>query len=305
MNRTTPLICLGATALVLTGALFTSHRLQYRATDGFSADYIEFAFPFRPDWQIPKEKAEPQELLAQSFSYLGKGARSYAFLGEDGKTVLKFFKYRYHQPHWMVRYLPDFPPFNYLRQKKIGKVSLETVLNGYGIAYSQDPEGTALLHIHLNETAGVYPPVTVFDKQGKAHLIDLDRTRFVLQKKVQEAEDLIGELLVEGNVEEAKKRIGQIFDLYLSHYRQGLCDLGVGILRNNGFDGEKAVHFDVGKLTRDESVRQLAATEQRIVRMAKKIEFWLRINYPAHHDALVSDLQEKLFNLYGVSHDLS
>lgn len=292
-----------AAPLLLFSAVFTYNKLSYDSTDGFSKSFVEFDLPYKEEWNVlpitSEKESEVDSLLSKHYTYLGKGARSYAFLSEDGETVLKFFKYRYHQPHWMVRYLPDLPLINYFRKKKLGKVSLDTVLTGYKNAYDYDREGTGLLYVHLNETKEKHPVIKVSDKSGHEVEIDLDRARFVLQKKVEEAEDVLARLLEAGDVQTASERIAQIFDLYHSQHAKGLIDLGNGILRNNGFDGSQAIHFDVGKL-----VKKRDNPSDKMIHMAKKVELWVEIHYPEYREEIVQTLNHKLFELYGVNNDL-
>jgi hypothetical protein len=257
---------------------------------------IQFDFPYHPEWDATlstKEKEHIHTILSQKFTYLGKGARLVSFLSEDGAYVLKFFKYRYHQPHWAVGYLPDVFPFKSYRQRKMKKVSLETVLNGYGIAFKYIPESTGLVYVHLNQTSHLLPEVRIIDKQGKDHLIILDGTRFVVQLKVEELERLLHQMLKNQQVELAKQRLRQVIGLYKEYYQQGLYDLGVGILRNNGFIHDQPIHFDVSKMTMDDKVRDPQFQQERLKIMLKKVSGWLRENYPQYHDDVMRNLEDK------------
>jgi hypothetical protein len=270
----------------------------------FSVEEIQFNFPDQGDWEISlsnEKHNQINQILQQNFYYLGKGARLICFLSEDGQYVLKFFKYRYHQPHWAVRFLPAVFPFESYRQKKMKKVSLHTVLTGYKIAYDHDPEGTGLLYIHLNLTNDKHSLVTVIDKQGNKHLISLDRTRFILQRKVKELTDLLHECLSQQNEELALKRINQIFDLYHFHYQQGLYDVGIGILRNNGFIGEQPIHFDVGKMTLDFQTLDPNFQRKKLVFFSKKVEQWLDKHYPCSRDKLIKGLKQHVFEIDNAS----
>lgn len=93
------------TTLLVCAALFLYKKQLYKATGGFSVATIQFDLPYNPDWETVHPTENLDKIVQQKFTYLAKGARSFAFISEDGNTILKFFKYRYHEPHWALRYL--------------------------------------------------------------------------------------------------------------------------------------------------------------------------------------------------------
>lgn len=267
----------------------------------FDLKTIQFDYPYNKDWEIdPLNQDQTNQInaiLSQKFTYLGKGARLLCFLSEDGVYVLKFFKYRYHYPHFAT-YLPNVFPFKNYKQQKMKKVSLYTVLNGYKIAYEHEPNSTGLIYIHLNQTMNQLPSVLIVDKQGKPHLVDLDDTRFVIQLRVEELTEVMTQLLNDQNIPTAKERLCQIIDLYLSHYKKNLFDLGVGILCNNGFIDDLPIHFDVSKMTIDEKICQPSLQKKSLTTMAKKIDLWLLKNYPAYRDEIMLTINHKLAEIH-------
>lgn len=263
----------------------------------FAIEKIQFDWPQEKTWEMfplsPNERAFIQQLFSQPFSYLGKGARTFSFVSQDGKYVLKFFKYRYHLPHWAVRWLPPIFPCHSYRQRKMQKTPLYQVLNGYKVAYDHDPLGTGLLTIHLNLTKGEYPSLIVKDKQGKAHQVSLDETRFILQKKVVELIPLLDECLKKGEARLATHRLCQVLDLYLFYYQQGLNDLGVGILKNNGFLGDRPIHFDVSKMIVDEKMKDPLCQKEQFKKIIGKVEEWLEKNHPQYRQEIIPGLEER------------
>src|SRR5205085_10468413 len=79
--------------------IFGLSRLYYRLTDDFRIANITYDLPFTPPWKVPHltldEYKNLEKILSQTFSYIGKGAQCYAFKSEDGKFVLKFFKFKH------------------------------------------------------------------------------------------------------------------------------------------------------------------------------------------------------------------
>lgn len=102
--------------------LFGMGRLYFRLTDDFRLGNITYDMPHHDEWDIPKlsdeERQRLDSILSQKFTYIGKGAQSYAFGSDDGKYVLKFFKFKHLTPHWFVEMFPLFPPFRPIVQSK-------------------------------------------------------------------------------------------------------------------------------------------------------------------------------------------
>lgn len=83
---------------LLVFVIYSSGRLYYAITAGFTISNITSDFAYNEKWDMLSlsnlEKERVNQILAQKFSYLGKGCQSYVFLSEDGEYVLKFVKIR-------------------------------------------------------------------------------------------------------------------------------------------------------------------------------------------------------------------
>src|SRR5690349_19588577 len=68
-------------------------------TQGFRYYQLLSSIPDDPRWEISsltlEEQADLSVLLDQTFTFIGKGGFCYAFLGEDQKTVLKFYTHHF------------------------------------------------------------------------------------------------------------------------------------------------------------------------------------------------------------------
>src|SRR5579872_3145415 len=84
-------------------------------TKGFRLQEILSDIPNNPAWDVDPlsidEQREVVDNLSQKFRYLGSGNQSHAFLGEDGKTVLKFFR---HNDLSLMKILNKFSPEKWL-----------------------------------------------------------------------------------------------------------------------------------------------------------------------------------------------
>ncbi|MBA2727519.1 MAG: hypothetical protein H0U49_05020, partial [Parachlamydiaceae bacterium] len=169
-------------------ALFAGVRLYYSLTDDFRLANIRYDTPNRSEWQVPDQSAAEithlNKILSQHFTYIGKGAQSYAFGSEDGKYVIKFFKFKHLRPSFWLDLLPPIFGLDNYKDKQYQRKErkLEGVFSGYRLAYLRHREDSGLLFIHLNHSENLFPPMTVIDKMGWHHSIPLDGVVFILQE---------------------------------------------------------------------------------------------------------------------------
>lgn len=276
------------TALLLFGAA----RLYYRLTDDFRLSNMTYPLPFEAPWKVPHltidERAELALILDQNFHYIGKGAQCYAFQSDDRQFVLKFFKFKHLKPNLFVDLIPPISPFKSYKRKCIErkKRKLIGVFNGYDLAFRENRIGSELLYVHLVPTDDLNLHVKVFDKIGFERQIDLDRTVFLVQRKGETLRMRMKYLLANKQLEEAEKAIASIVDMYISEYQKGVYDHDHGVMHNTGFVGSKAFHLDVGKLNRDERMKEPAFYKKDLEHVLWKIDTWVKAHYPKDYPRL-------------------
>lgn len=287
-------------SLVAALAIFGLARLYYRLTDDFRYANMQYEMPYNKEWEIaplnPKEQTQLDTVFNQPFTYIGKGAQSYAFESQDQKYILKFFKFKHLKPSSFLSLLPPVSPFKEYRetQEKRKLKKLNAVFAGYKLAYDQNKKESGLIFIHLNKTDNLNKSVTLTDKIGLKHTIELDSVVFVVQEKGQTLRTVLNDLLKQKNIPLAKERINQIFDLYFSEYQKGFFDHDHGVMHNTGFVGDNPFHLDVGKLTPDEQIKLKDNYRMDIVKVAVKINLWLKNNYPEAQPELTLAMEEHL-----------
>lgn len=284
-------------------ALFGIARVYYHVTDDFRIANMTYEIPHHLEWEIPAltaaEKEQLDHVLDQTFHYLGKGAQSYVFTSDDGKYVLKFFKFKHLKPSFFYTLLPPIYPFKQHVQKEEERKArkLDSVFTGYRLSYELHKQETGLVFIHLNKTNDLHRSVIVKDKIGRSHTIDLDSTVFLLQEKGETMRTVINNLLKKNEVALAKQRVRQVFDLYHSEYRKGIYDRDHGIMHNVGFVGDHPIHLDVGKMTLDANLKKPEVYSADLELIYKKIDLWLRVNYPQYHEEISKDMREKFLQI--------
>lgn len=295
------LVVLALAALVVFGLA----RLYYRLTDDIRIANMTYEMPYRKEWDIPPLSPMDMErinaILNQPFHYIGKGAQSYAFASQDEKYVLKFFKFKHVKPSWFVEMLPDVGSIKEYKQaqQQRRKKKLDSMFEGYRLAYEVHKDPSGIIYIHLNPTDTLHKTVVLKDKIGLSHTIDLDKFVFILQEKASTTRAVMKELLNAGRVDEAKQKIAQIFALYLTEYKKGIYDRDHGVMHNTGFVGDKPIHLDVGKLTDEPAMKEPESSDPDLEKIAGKFHTWLHANYPAYADEIDREMEIQLSAIFG------
>ena len=285
--------------LLTLAVVFYSGKLYYDfLNDGFTVENISSDYAYDSNRDVRplsvQEIALTDLILNQTFTYLGKGYQFYAFESADGEYVLKFFKYkRLRMPAW-IEYLDFIPGVKNYRlntnQKKQNK--LKGVFNSCKVAFDHLPDETGLVCVHLNKTNTLRKSVTLVDKMGGIHSIDLDQTEFLLQKKAEMLGPYIDQLISSGQIQEAKQLLSQLISLILSEYARGLSDSDHALLPNTGVFAKRPVHIDVGQFVRNEDVKMPHVYKQELFSKTYKLNAWLKSKYPELSQYLEFELRK-------------
>src|SRR2546422_718538 len=89
----------------------------HNQTKGFQVCKIYSPLPYDAQWEIQGEGVK----LNSTFRFLGKGGQFYAFVSDDGKTVLKLFKMHNLRQYGFVYKLNFFPFLNNIKVRLLFK----------------------------------------------------------------------------------------------------------------------------------------------------------------------------------------
>lgn len=261
-------------------------RGYYVLTEGFMS--CKVLYQHRPDPQLDvalsqTQKEEMEKVLCQQFFYLSKGSQCFAFQSEDGKYVLKIAKqYRFWPREWW-RCLPLPHAFEAYRERKIKRSARkrDNLLKSYSIAFEKNPEDHALVAIYLSADGNIPYIVTVRDKLGLKHHLQLGKTVFVLQKKVELAGERIERQMREKNLEGAKQSVAALMQLIEAQCRLGVKDDDHRkFLLNFGFVDDQAVAIDIGRYRSDPSLSDPENCAREVEWMTSHFQDWLEERYP-------------------------
>lgn len=236
-----------------------------------------------PEWEIPaKELSDPEwidRILSQKFTYFNKGSQSYVYISEDKQYILKFLKQDKLHPNTWLAYLPlSFNP-HYQKSLFLEKKRAST-FSAIKTAFSEFKKETGLLYVHLNRTNSLNKKITLFDRKGNLHVVDLDQTSFLVQKKANLIYVRIAELMAESKIEEAKQIISSVFALVDKLGKRGVVDNDPILRKNFGLIDDKAVQIDIGRLRIDPERIINLQHKQEIASITHSFKTWITKNYP-------------------------
>jgi hypothetical protein len=238
MARICKLLLIASAILLvsLTGYLFYDRQFKLSNVKG---DWPSVEYKVTTEAQ----KAYLQEVFLQPFRYLDRGKQSYVFVSQDGRTVLKLFDNRCLRSG-------SFPFFFSIKKKRCEK-KLKQLFKGYQIAAADDVDHSGVLYLQLASDHSYSLFVTLKDRFGITHHLDVAEVPFALQETAISLRHVMTTLLNEGKVEEAKQLLHQIIDMYVEEYRRGILDSDHNFMYNTGFVNGRPIRIDVGRLQKD------------------------------------------------------
>ncbi len=262
-------------------------RFCYQKTDGFALYKIQSLLAYHPEWEV--ESSPAGNILDQRYHYLAKGAQSYVFASEDGKYVIKFFRiYHLTPPLWLTALsLPIYlQPYKVRKMIEKGQ-ELSKDFESYAIAYKEMKEETGLLYLHLNKTDHLGKQLTIVDKIGIAHVIDLDKTEFLVQKRAALVFPSIDRFMLNEGIDAAKEAVSNLVGLLVCRYEKGLYDKDPDLNTNFGFIGTTPIQIDIGRFRRQQDHPN---PRDEICRITDNFRQWLDQKYPPLSEHLKQEI---------------
>lgn len=229
-----------------------------RMTQGFRLAKLELEFPNHSEWEVPFDPSL-YAVLAQPFTYIGKGSQSYVFESKDGEYVIKFFRFDRHLG---------------IRCNHENQLKVLTVFNACKIAYDLLRDETGLIYMHLNLTPLDLPILHCKDPLGRTVRFNLNHYRFAIQKKAQPFRSTL--LEARGDPAKMQKRIDEFIDLLQSRTSKGVFNTDPTLSRNFGFLKDRAVEIDFGNYRPTSNHDQFT----EIKRYTNRLRRWLEIEAP-------------------------
>ncbi len=257
-------------------------------TEGFSLLRIQPDFSLVPIEQpLSRCKEFPAALFSQPFYYLARGGQCFAFVSEDGKIVIKFLHHHIYKPYSFLFKIPMPLSLKRIILKRLDKqlLKIKKERASYKLAYEELQEESGLLYVHWGEPTSGEERLTLVDKLGIKHSLDLNGVEFVVQKRVDLLPCALNRL---SNEEELKLAIHGVVDLLVRCAQKGIFDEDPGLHRNIGFEEKTPLLIDVGKLVKN--MPKSTNYKEELPLMITRFRSFLETSYPN----LVSILDEEI-----------
>lgn len=263
--------------ILLGGFLFLSiERFCHSQTDGFRLNKAisSHEYPFKYSSQNTSLS------LHQPFYYLGKGVQFYAFLGEDGQTILKLFKHHHFglSTDALKKCVPNFFSKRIIacRERRMGHL-FESVR----IACEEIPMNTGVFFVHIGKNSSRLGRGIIYDKLGIQHEIDWDKTDFLLQTRAEPVKQHLSRLFQKGQIKEAIAHMTKLIHSIEERSRLGIKNKDGNILENCGFVGDDyPIEIDIGSFVhRTHSVNPDPHSKAGM-RARLQLLGWVKRNYP-------------------------
>jgi len=262
----------------------------YRIKGGYSLAKIQSSLPPFLLW-TPRGQdalfAQVSPLLDQPFYFLSSGGTSFAFLGKDGKTILKLFKHQHLTPKSWLFYtcLPGISDalriYKILeREKKHHHKRVPFFFTSCAIAYEELREETGILFLTLHRDPRCDKTVTLIDRLGFSLKLHLQDTEFAVQQRATPLFEHLLPLIHTGRMEEAKEAISSLISLLSTRCRKGIADRDPHLGLNFGFIGNRAMEYDIGSYFWDPDLSQASHVKKELFFATFELRQWLEKHSP-------------------------
>ena len=297
MNRKKAITCLSL--FLLTALFHFVSRFCEKQTDGFSLALIHSGLKFNPAWETKPisydVKVKLDQVFSQKFHFLGSGGQCFAFVSDDGLTVIKFFKFRlFRKPYYYFLTKPLPCPFELSRLRKLHRAlfKLRRDFTSYKIAYEELKEESGLIYLHLNKGAELNRKIQIIDKIGITHEIDLDDVEFAVQRRAEPILPRISTFLANSDLSSARLALRAILKTLVHRCQKGVFDEDPRLYNNLGFIENDAIFIDIGRFVLDSTRKEPAIYLADIKGITdKNLRGWLQRNHPELEKILDEELE--------------
>ncbi len=271
----------------------------------FNPRLIECNFAPRKEWDVHISKDHDAFFYVvsqQTFNWLGRGMQVVVFETQDGRYVVKFFQVGRLKEETPRGFFEDLVSGESESKRQERRNHREELFSSSKMCFEELQDETGIVYVHLNRTRDKIHGMKLVDKYGQSHRIRGDDTCFVVQKKAKYIIPTFITLMEKGDVDGAKHRIDQVFDLLLSLARKGFADGDDALVRNNniGFAPDRAIYIDTGHIFRTQNLDVYERMMYEFKVRLDPLEHWLNVMYPdlgayyaERREALLTQLKQE------------
>lgn len=283
--------------LLFATVLFQLDRHFLKQNDGFCLRTILGQVPFQEQWEIESPLShEVQETLKQPFHYLAKGHQSYVFASEDGKHVIKFYRFPSHMRIFPWLNHPLSYHFSHDRQKIMAynQEKLDLSFNSYKIAFEELQNETGIEWAHLNRTSMGHSTIHLIDRTGNHYHVPLDQLSCVVQKRFTLIFDTLETMRSNHDKKGVQAVVSSLLNCIADRCREGIVDNDPVLGKNYGWDGSRVVYIDIGRFVHADCSKKLLDAKEQALQITPILADWLQ----GYDEELFKNYNEMLNNLH-------
>lgn len=194
-----------------------------------------------------EEVSSLQKIIDQPFYFMKKGQQCFAFVSQDGKYVLKLFRWEKLEAPFWTKWITTKKGQSLIQERQKKK---DFDFTSYTLAYKELKEETGLLFIQLEPNKKLNFPLKIYDNIGIKHVIQMQDISFILQKKVENFAPYFAQKILEGNSSDLYPFFRELALLLENRSTKKISDSDISLEYNMGILEGKPVLFDVGNLSR-------------------------------------------------------
>jgi hypothetical protein len=251
-------------------------------TDGFRTSKVMFDLNFDPSFEIEtitdKDLSKAQEIFRQNFIYLGRGRQYFVFESVDGKYVIKLLNHNNFSYPSILKRLSFIKPIDKIVKRKDHKYPL--TFSSMKLSFENLKREAKLIYINLNKDIKLHKSIKISNKCGSSFIIDLDKTIFILQKKVSPfftSLEKIYETEKEAGIQLA---LDEYLKFVTNRCVNNIADDDPTIQDNMGFKNHIPVLIDTGRLYVNEHLKEKYCMTEEMLKSTKFLRKWLSIKHP-------------------------
>lgn len=150
------------------------------------------------------------------------------------------------------------------------------------IAHELLSEETAVFYTHLSKTDDMLGTTLVYDPLGASHPLDLDKTEFILQTKVDTVEERLDHLFREERIDEAIESMNTLLSMIERRSKKGIKNKDGKITINCGFKKEQPIEIDIGSYVFRSVSTNPDPHQSARMKGTMQLLRWIKGNYPEH-----------------------
>lgn len=273
--KTLKIILIGS---VLSFAIF----LAETRTDGFRTSKVIFNLDYDPSYEIQtiteQDISKARKIFEQNFIYLGRGRQYFVFESIDGKYVIKLLNHCNFSYPSILKNLSFIKPIDKIVKRKEGKYPL--TFSSMKLSFEKLKHDSRLIYINLNKSKKLHKTINITNKSNVTFKIDLDKTIFILQKKVSPFFTSLEKIYENEKEKGLEEAIDEYLHFIASRCSKNIADDDPTIQDNMGFKNHIPVLIDTGRLYLSDHLQEKYCMTEEMIKSTKFLRRWLINNHP-------------------------